>query len=85
MSQRLAIARALLHDPPVVIFDEPDTGLDSNGIQLLNELVDELRSRGRAVFTTTHNTEHAKSWSDRVFELRSGHLHQIEFQDRIEH
>ncbi|MCY4081501.1 MAG: heme ABC exporter ATP-binding protein CcmA [Caldilineaceae bacterium] len=85
MSQRLAIARAVLHDPPVVILDEPDTGLDRQGIQLLNELLAQLRSRGRAVFTTTHNLEHAKNWSDRVFELRSGHLHQIELPDRIEH
>jgi len=85
MSQRLAIARALLHDPPVLILDEPDTGLDPQGIQLLGELLAQLRSRGRAVFATTHNLEHAKTWSDRVVELRSGHLNQIEFADRIKH
>ena len=85
MSQRLAIARALLHDPPVVIFDEPDTGLDREGIQLLDGLVAQLRSRGRAVFATTHNLERAQGWSDRVIELRSGQLHQIEFPDRIRH
>ncbi len=85
MSQRLAIARALLHDPPVVILDEPDTGLDREGIQLLDGLVAQLRSRGRAVFATTHNLERAKSWSDQVFELRSGYLHHVECSDRIGH
>ena len=85
MSQRLAIARALLHDPPIVFLDEPDTGLDREGIRLLDGLVAQLRSRGRAVFATTHNLERAQRWSDRVFELRSGHLHQIEFPDRSRH
>ncbi len=85
MSQRLAIARALLHDPPVVILDEPDTGLDRESIELLTDLVAQLRSRGRAILTTTHSMAHAKNWADRVFELRSGHLHQIACSNRIEH
>lgn len=83
MSQRLAIARALLHDPPVVILDEPDTGLDRKGMQLLDELIAQLRSRSRAVIATTHNMEHARDWCDRGYELRGGHLHQVEFPDRI--
>lgn len=77
MSQRLAIARALLHDPPVVILDEPDTGLDRNSTDLLTEIVAQLRSRGRATLTTTHSLENAQIWGDRVIELRSGHLHQM--------
>lgn len=82
MSQRLAIARALLHDPPVVILDEPDTGLDRASIDLLTVLVAQLRSRGRAILTTTHSIEHAQAWGDRVFELRSGHLHQMACPNR---
>ncbi|MCZ0937485.1 MAG: heme ABC exporter ATP-binding protein CcmA [Caldilineaceae bacterium] len=82
MSQRLAIARALLHDPPVVILDEPDTGLDRDSIELLTEVVAQLRLRGRAILTTTHNLELADRWGDRVFELRSGHLHQMAYPDR---
>jgi len=82
MSQRLAIARALLHDPPVVILDEPDTGLDRDSIELLTEVVAQLRLRGRAILTTTHNLELADRWGDRVFELRSGHLHQLACPDR---
>lgn len=85
MSQRLAIARALLHDPPVVVFDEPDTGLDRESIELLTELVAQLRSRGRAILATTHSIENAQEWGDRVFELRSGHLHQISCPNRNGH
>ena len=82
MSQRLAIARALLHDPPVVILDEPDTGLDRDSIELLTELVAHLRLRGRAVLTTTHSLALAQKWSDRIYELRSGHLHHLACPDR---
>jgi len=85
MAQRLAIARALLHDPPVVVLDEPDTGLDRESIELLTELVAQLRSRSRAVVTTTHSIERAQEWGDRVLELRSGHLHQIVCPDRNTH
>ncbi len=85
MAQRLAIARALLHDPPVVVLDEPDTGLDRESIELLTELVAQLRSRSRAVVTTTHSIERALEWSDRVFELRGGHLHQIVCPTRNTH
>ncbi len=85
MTQRLAIARALLHDPPVVVLDEPDTGLDRESIELLTELVAQLRSRSRAVVTTTHSIERAQEWGDRVFEIRSGHLHQIGCPDRNTH
>ncbi len=82
MSQRLAIARALLHDPPVVILDEPDTGLDRDSIELLTALVAHLRLRGRAVLTTTHSLALAQRWSDRIYELRSGHLHHLACPDR---
>ncbi len=77
MSQRLAIARALLHDPPVVIFDEPDTGLDRQSLDDITELFTQLRSRGRAVFVTTHDAARAFSWAERVYELRKGCLQQI--------
>jgi len=83
MSQRLAIARALLHDPPVVILDEPDTGLDRESLQQMAELIGQLRERDRAVLATTHSMERAAAWADRVVELRAGRLHQMEGPDRI--
>ncbi len=83
MSQRLAIARALLHDPPVVILDEPDTGLDRESLQRMAELIGQLRKRNRAVLITTHSMERAVTWADRVVELRAGRLHQMEEPDHI--
>ena len=82
MSQRLAIARALLHDPPVVILDEPDTGLDRDSLERLVELIVRLRERKRAVLATTHDLKRAFSWADRVCELRKGSLHLLEGSDR---
>ena len=84
MSQRLAIARALLHDPPVVILDEPDTGLDSESLNQLTELIRRLRERGRAVLATTHDLKRAFIWADRVCELRKGSLHPLEGSERSE-
>jgi len=83
MSQRLAIARALLHDPPVVILDEPDTGLDRESLQQMAELIGQLRERDRAVLITTHSMARAAAWADRVVELRAGRLYQMEGPDRI--
>ena len=84
MSQRLAIARALLHDPPVVILDEPDTGLDRESLARLIELIQRLRERRRAVLASTHDLKRAFSWADRVCELRKGSLHPLEGSERSE-
>lgn len=83
MSQRLAIARALLHDPPVVILDEPDTGLDRESLKQITELIGHLRERDRAVLVTTHSMGRAVAWADRVVELRAGRLHHMEGPYRI--
>ncbi len=83
MSQRLAIARALLHDPPVVLLDEPDTGLDRESLKQMTGLIRQLRKRNRALLLTTHSMERAVAWADRVVELRAGRLHQLEGPNRI--
>ena len=84
MIQRLAIARALLHDPPVLIFDEPDTGLDRDSVARLAELIGQLRQGKRAVLITTHDLDRAFAWADRVSELKDGRLNPIAGPDRIE-
>jgi len=68
--QRLAIARALLHDPPVLLLDEPDTGLDSHGLAVLESL---LRSERTVVFSS-HNRAWATSFASRVVELANGRI-----------
>jgi heme exporter protein A len=74
MVQRLAIARAILHDPPVLLLDEPDTGLDQNSAELLHGLITRLGAANRAVLLTTHNLERALGWADSVAILVGGKI-----------
>jgi heme ABC exporter ATP-binding subunit CcmA len=74
MTQRLAIARAILHDPPVLLLDEPDTGLDQESADLLHGLIRRLGAANRAVLLTTHNLNRARDWSDRVCLLIDGKI-----------
>ncbi len=74
MTQRLAIARAILHDPPVLLLDEPDTGLDQTSSQMLHELIRRLGSAQRAILLTTHHLERAVEWADSVSLLVSGRI-----------
>ena len=66
MRQRLALARALLPDPPLVILDEPTVGLDPQAARDLRDRVRELRAQGRTVLLTTHYMEEADQLCDRV-------------------
>lgn len=73
-SQRLALARCLLHSPRLLLLDEPDTGLDEEGIVLLETILNEQTHNGGAVLFTTHRFEHALRWSDHVGLLRGGRM-----------
>lgn len=73
-TQRLALARALLHSPRILLLDEPDTGLDEEGIALLEAILNEQIQTGGAVLFTTHRLEHAMQWSDHVGLLRGGRM-----------
>ena len=70
--QRLAIARAVLHRPRVLLLDEPETGLDREGLALLDELA--LGAPGTTVLAATHQRERVAGWADLVFELHRGRL-----------
>ena len=59
MIQRLAIARAILHEPPVLLLDEPDTGLDPVSAETLASLIRSMGAANRAILLTTHNLERA--------------------------
>lgn len=72
MLQRLAIARALLHDPEVLLFDEPHTGLDQDAAAMLDQVVLEQRAHGRTVLMTTHELERAARLSSRILILTRG-------------
>jgi heme exporter protein A len=66
MRQRLALARALLHDPDLVLLDEPFTGLDPAAAGVLRSVLEELRSERRTVVMVTHNLGEGLALSTRV-------------------
>lgn len=74
MLQRLSIARAILHDPPVLLLDEPDTGLDLDSMEMLQRLIRHLGAANRAILFSTHNWEQALTWSDEVCLLCAGRI-----------
>lgn len=66
MKQKLAIARALLHEPPLLFLDEPTGGLDPEAARLVRDFVAELRGQGRTIFLCTHNLAEADDLCDRI-------------------
>lgn len=72
MQQRLAIARAILHDPQILLFDEPHTGLDQDAASMLDGLLSEIASGGRTVVMTSHDLPRAAKLADRVDILSRG-------------
>ncbi len=72
--QRVNLARAMVHDPPIMLLDEPTRGLDVLGTQELFEYVNRLRSEGRAVIVTTHRLDEAERLCNRFGLLHRGRL-----------
>lgn len=72
--QRLSLARALLHSPQLLLLDEPDTGLDQEGNELLADILSEHVEQGGAVLFTTHQLERALALSDTVLMLSGGRI-----------
>src|SRR5438309_8816053 len=74
MRQRLALARALLPDPPLIILDEPTVGLDPQAARDLRDRVRELKRQGRTVLLTTHYMEEADQLCDRIAIIDHGQI-----------
>ncbi|MCI8526274.1 MAG: ABC transporter ATP-binding protein [Oscillospiraceae bacterium] len=74
MKQKLAIISALLHEPKLLIMDEPFVGLDPKASHLLKEIMRELCGRGSAIFFSTHVLEVAEKLCDKVAIIRGGRL-----------
>jgi ABC-type multidrug transport system ATPase subunit len=72
MRQRLALAAALLSDPPLLLLDEPTANLDAENRREFNELLLELRREGRTILLSTHFIETLSEIADRVIVLREG-------------
>lgn len=72
MQQRLAIGRAVLHDPEVVLFDEPHTGLDQDACQMLDTVLREVAARNRTVVMTSHDLSRVADLASRFDVLSRG-------------
>jgi len=66
MRQKLAIARALLHEPQVLFLDEPTSGLDPEAARLVRSFIEELGDQGRTIFMCTHNLNEADRLCERI-------------------
>jgi ABC-2 type transport system ATP-binding protein len=66
MRQKLAIARAMLHEPPVLFLDEPTSGLDPEASRLVREFIEGLKGEGRTIILNTHNLDEADRLCDRI-------------------
>ncbi len=66
MKQKLAICRALLHEPTVLFLDEPTSGLDPEAAKLVHDFISELKTEGRTIFMCTHNLDEADRLCDRI-------------------
>lgn len=72
--QRLSLARALLHAPSLLLLDEPDTGLDEEGYQLIEDVLAEHSAQGGTVLFTTHQLERALKLGDSLVMLGKGRV-----------
>jgi len=74
MLQRLSLARAIIHEPELLLLDEPFTGLDPTGSNLLQDFLARLRSRGVTVFMTTHDFDRGLAAADIAVMLHRGRV-----------
>src|SRR5579862_4552595 len=74
MLQRAGIAQAILHDPKVIFFDEPMSGLDPVGRREVRDLMEQLKQEGKTVFFSTHILSDAEALCDRVAVIYKGEL-----------
>jgi heme exporter protein A len=84
MQQRLAIARAILHNPEVLLLDEPYTGLDQRAAIMLDELLCSVATAGRTVMMTTHDIARGLANCDQVAILSQGRIAFCERSERVE-
>lgn len=77
MKQRLGIAQALMEDPDILILDEPMNGLDKNGVQLIKQILINLKKDGKTILLTSHISQDIDEISDYIYEFDNGNLSQI--------
>ncbi|MDP5277216.1 ABC transporter ATP-binding protein [Chengkuizengella axinellae] len=74
MRQKVAIARTLIHDPDIILFDEPTTGLDISSANMFRELVHQLRKEGKTIVFSSHIMEEVKLLCQSIIMIHKGEL-----------
>jgi ABC-2 type transport system ATP-binding protein len=74
MQQKLALARTLLHEPPVLLLDEPTSAMDPESARLVRDAIQALRSSDRAIILCTHNLPEAEKLADKIAFIRYGKI-----------
>jgi ABC-2 type transport system ATP-binding protein len=74
MRQKLALARALIHDPPVLLMDEPTSAMDPESARLVRDAIRGLRSANRTIIICTHNLAEAEELADKIAIIRHGRI-----------
>ena len=74
MKQKVSIARTLIHDPPVMIFDEPTNGLDVMAARSITDFIRQCRDRGKTVIFSTHVMTEVEKLCDRIGIIHGGHM-----------
>lgn len=82
MKQKVAIARALIHEPELLFLDEPTSGLDPSAAKTLRDFLAHLKSEGRTIFLTTHNLAEAEELCD-LIGIFKGHLIRVDTQQSL--
>jgi ABC-2 type transport system ATP-binding protein len=83
MKQKAALAAALMHDPKVLVLDEPTVGLDPKSARLIKDMLRQMAERGAAVFLSTHILEIAERMCDRIGIINKGKLIAVGTMDEL--
>ncbi|WP_342432268.1 ABC transporter ATP-binding protein [Neobacillus sp. FSL H8-0543] len=74
MIQRIAIARAIIHEPKILLLDEPHTGLDQGAISILNNVILSMKEKGSTTLMVTHDFKQAAEICDRIIIIKNGKI-----------
>ena len=82
MKQRLGIACAIMENPDIIILDEPTNALDSNGVQMVKNIVKEKRDNGALVIISCHDLDILKELSEEIYVLEVGRIKEHFFVEK---
>ncbi len=74
MKQKVSIARSIVHDPAVMLFDEPDSGLDFKASKIIFDFMEDCKKEGKSIIFSSHSMENIKNYSDRIVVLHKGEI-----------